>query len=267
MHPAKLNEDGSLQEVYRPAIYLDTNFLRRYYNAEGIELCVDSDGNEVEPSWASDSTEVRMPGDTRRQTMWDIICKKESIKDFAVLRYYAINCLSKASLILTPIAVLEMFKLHAEVIFKQIGGESIGVKRVQRWSDRDVGEYLTKIFRRSLADEQQEEVKSIKQDCTFNLSFAESHGLQGTFYVNDLRLRITERDVAQVLWVPSFLQLGTTDILHIHAAHILGCDYLASLDTGFSRNKEIIESFAGFKVLCSVKDVMDVMKRNKKHDT
>lgn len=262
MHPAKLNEDGALQEVYRPAIYLDTNFLRHYYNAEGAEFCVDDEGNEVEPPWASDFHKK----DARKQMLWDMICKRDTYKDFALLRHYAINCLTKASLIITPIAVLELFKLHAEVLFKEICADAVGVKRVQRWGDREVGKYLTELFKRFLADGEQESVRSVKQDCTFNLSFAQAHGLQGTFYVNDLRFRITDGDIANFLWVPSFLQLDTTDILHIHAAQLLGCDYLASLDRGFSHNRKIIESFANFKMLCSVKEVTDVMKRNRKRE-
>lgn len=262
MHPAKLNADGSLQEIYRPAIYLDTNFLRHYYNAEGAEFCVDDDGNKVESTWTSDFHKK----DAREQMLWDMICKRDTYQDFAILRRYAINCLTEASLIITPIAVLELFKLHAEVLFKEICAGAVGVKRVQRWGDRDVGKYLTEIFQRFLDDDKQEPIRSVKQDCTFNLSFAEAHGLEGTFYVNDLRFHITDGDVARILWVPSFLQLETTDILHIHAAHILGCDYFASFDKGFSRNRKIIESFASFKMLCSVKEVMDVMKRNRKRD-
>jgi hypothetical protein len=263
LHPVNLSEDGSLQEVYRPAIYLDTNFLRHYYNAEGAECCVDDEGNDVEPLWASDFQKKN----AREQMLWDIICKRDTYKYFALLRRYAINDLTKASLIITPIAVLELFKLHAEVLFKEICAGAVGVKRVQKWGDRDVGKYLTDIFQRSLDDKKQESVRSVKEDCTFNLSFAECHGLQGTFYVNDLRFRITEVDVANYLWVPSFLQLDTTDILHIHASQLLGCDYLASLDRGFSRNKKIIESFTKFKILCSVEEVMEVMKRNRKRDT
>jgi len=223
---------------------------------------VDDDGNEVEPPWASDFHKK----DARKQMLWDMIYKKDTYKDIALLRHYAINCLTKASLIITPIAVLELFKLHAEVLFKEICADVVGVKQIQKWGDREVGRYLTELFRRFLADEEQKSVRSVKEDCTFNLSFAEAHGLQGTFYVNDLRFCITEVDVANLLWVPSFLQLDTTDILHIHAAQLLGCDYLASLDGDFSRNREIIESFTKFKMLCSVKEVMDVMKRNSKRD-
>lgn len=263
MHTAKLNEDGTLQEVYKPAIYLDTNFLRQYYNAEGSEFYVDDDGNEVEPQLASDFQKK----DERKQMLWDMISKQDTYKDFALLRHYAINCLTKASLIITPIAVLELFKLHAEVNFKEICVDVVGIKRIQRWGDREVGKHLTQLFKRSLSNEDQESVRSVKQDCTFDLSFAEAHGLQGTFYVKDLRLRITEVDVANFLWVPSFLQFDATDIIHIHAAQLLGCDYLASLDRDFSRNREIIESFTKFKMLCSVKEVMDVMMRNRKQDT
>lgn|GEM_PF-1380914 len=264
MYPARLNADGALQDVYRPAIYLDTNFLRHYYLAEGAEDFVDDEGREIEPPWASDFPRVEPSPDARTQMLWKMIRKRDTATDFALIRHYAINCLTEASLILTPIAVLELFKLHAEVAYKEICAEAVGVKWVQRWGDRAVGEHLTEIFNRSVAEDKDDTAREIKQDCTFNLSFAMAHGLQGTFYVNDLRFRLTDADVARILWVPSFLQLETTDVLHLHAAHLLRCDYFASLDSGFSRNRQLIESFAGFKLLCSVKEVMDVMKKHRK---
>ena len=264
MYPARLKKDGSIQNVYRPAIYLDTNFLRHYYLAEGAEDLVDDNGREIEPPWASDGPSVEQPPDARTRMLWKMIRKRDTAPDFALMRRYAIYCLTKASLILTPIAVLELFKLHAEVAFKEICAEAVGVKWVQRWGDRAVGEHLAEIFNRSVGKDKDDTAREIQQDCTFNLSFAMAHGLQGTFYINDLRFRLTNADVARILWVPSFLQLETTDVLHLHAAHLLRCDYFASLDTGFSRNRQLIESFAGFKLLCSVKEIMDVMKKHRK---
>lgn len=278
MHPAKLNENGSLHDVYKPAIYVDTNFLRLYYNAEGAEFCFDEDGNPLEPPWESELREFRESNgvtipdlppsheELRRQMIWDLVGTKDNVRDFGRIRHFAINCLSKASLILTPIAVLELFKIHAEVTFKDICADSVGVKRIQRWGDRTVGEHLSDLFSRFLAEESNETLRELKQDCTFNLSFAQAHGLQGTFYVNDLRFRITDGDVGRFLWVLSFLQLEAADILHIHAAKLLGCDYLASLDAAFSKNKDIIEDRAGIKILSNAKQVIDVMKRNRKDD-
>jgi hypothetical protein len=51
LNTAKLKDDGTLEEIYSPSIYLDTNFLRHYYLAEGMEDFVDDDGNDVEPPW------------------------------------------------------------------------------------------------------------------------------------------------------------------------------------------------------------------------
>ncbi len=264
MYPAKLKDDGTLEEVYSPSIYLDTNFLRHYYLAEGMEDFVDDDGDDVEPPWATDFHEMPPPDLDRRQLLWNLIRKKDSGRDFALIRRYAIHCLTEASLILTPIAVIELFKVHAEVAFKEICADVVGVKQVQRWGDRAIGDYLTEIFNRAVADDEEKVAKEIKQDCTFNLSFAQAHGLCGTFYVNDLRVRITDSDVARILWVPSFLQLDAADVLHMHAAHCLKCDYFASLDKGFSRNRNLIEGFAHFKLLCSVQEVMDVVMKHKK---
>ena len=130
MHPAKLKEDGTLDEVYRPAIYLDTNFLRYYFLAEGAEDFVDDEGRDVEPPWVTDFPTTAAPEDLRRQMLWNMIRRGNYVKDFALLRRYAIYCLTEASLILTPMAVLELFKLHAEVAFKEICADAVGVKWV-----------------------------------------------------------------------------------------------------------------------------------------
>lgn len=180
MYPAKLKDNGTLEKIYSPSIYLDTNFLRHYYLAEGMEDFVDNNGNDVEPPWVTDFPETPSPDLDRRQFLWSMIRKKISGRDFALIRRYAIHSLTEASLILSPIAVIELFKLHAEVAFKEICADALGVKQIQRWGDRTIGEYLTEVFNRAVADDEDKVAKEIKQDCTFNLSFAQAHGLQGT---------------------------------------------------------------------------------------
>jgi hypothetical protein len=73
LYPVKLKNDGTLEDVYRPSIYLDTNFLRYYYLAEGTEDYVDDEGNEVEPPWASDLPEDPSSDSARREMLWRLI--------------------------------------------------------------------------------------------------------------------------------------------------------------------------------------------------
>jgi hypothetical protein len=121
MYPVKLRKDGSLPNVFKPAIYVDTNFLRKYENAEGAEFFVDENGKDIEPPFAEDMLGERAQEDPRRKVMLDIIHKPaHDARDYAVLRHIVINGLSEASLVMTPLAVLELYKLEAEVSFKDL---------------------------------------------------------------------------------------------------------------------------------------------------
>jgi hypothetical protein len=239
MHPARLNKDGSLRKEFKPAIYVDTNFLRYYYNAEGAEFSFDENGNTIDPPWKDDLPKIPSFNDSRHKLMVDLINPKNYFKDFGCIRHLTTNYLSEASLILTPLSLLELFKLHAEVTFKDIFAESLGAKQIQRMGEKEVGKHLSTLYSRWLANKKNEVLNGLIQDCYFNMSFARAHGLQGTFYISDHNIRITEGDVGRFLWILSFLQLETTDILHLHSAKKLGCEYFATFDKGFASNKDM----------------------------
>jgi len=162
--------------------------------------------------------------------------------------------------------LLELFKLHAEVAFKDICADSLGAKQIQRMGEKEVGKHLSALYSRWLTDNQNEVLKGLIQDCCFNMSFARAHGLQGTFYISDLSIRITEGDVGNFLWILSFLQLETTDVLHLHSAKKLECEYFATFDKGFASNKQIINEAAGIQILCNAKEVLTILKQYRKKE-
>ena len=202
----------------------------------------------------------------RRAVIADLVRPKNLLKDFGIIRHIATSCLSTASLILTPISLLELFKIHAEVTFKNICAEAVGAKQIQRMGDKEVGRHLSQLLERWREDKSNEIVKEIVQDCYFNLSFARSHGLDGTFYVENLRMNLTDGDVGRFLWTLSFSQLEATDILHVHCAKTLGCDFFATLDAGIVANRGNIEEAGKLKVLGSPQALIDVLRENRKTD-
>jgi hypothetical protein len=167
-------------------------------------------------------------------------------------------------LILTPINLLELYKIHAEIVFKEICTESVGVKKIQRMGDKPVGKILSKIYEMASMDGADKAYKDIIQACAFNTSFAASHGLQGVFYVENHSVNLSVADIEQFLWLLSFSQLEATDILHIHSAKKLGCAYFATLDKGIIDNKEVIKKSANIKILCNPKELIDVLMKYKK---
>jgi hypothetical protein len=267
MYSASLKENGELHDKYKPAVYLDTNFLRYYFNTEGAEFCFDEQGNPTEPPWQDGIPDPPpQEDDLRKKVIADLVRPKDLVKDFGIIRNIATNCLSNVSLILTPIGLLELFKVHAEVTFKDICAEAVGAKQIQKMGDKEVGKHLTHLLEQSRKDKTNEVLKGIVQDCYFNLSFARAHGLQGIFYVDDLKLRLTDADVGRFLWILSFSQLEATDILHIHCAKMLSCDYFASFDGGITSNRNMIEEAAGIKILGNTQELIDVLRRNKKKE-
>jgi len=266
MFPVALKENGQLEDKYKPAIYLDTNFLRHYFNNEGTEFCFDEKGEPTKPLCEDDDTPIMWSEqeEQRRKVIADLVRPKDLTKDFGIIRHIATNCTSTASLILTPIALLELFKVHAEVSFKNICAGAVGAKQIQRMGDRQVGRHLSYLLEELRKDKTNEVVKDIVQDCYFNMSFARSHGLQGIFYVEKLNLTLSDADVGRFLWMLSFSQLETTDILHVHCAKMLGCDFFATLDGGIASIRSNIEETGKIKVLVNTQELIDVLRRNKK---
>ncbi|NVN90989.1 MAG: hypothetical protein HXX11_10340 [Desulfuromonadales bacterium] len=267
MFPVDLDENGQLGDKYKPAIYLDTNFLRHYFKNEGAELSFDALGLPTSPPWEDDDPQLPPTQEDMSSTIIaDLVRPKEFVKDFGIIRNIAINCLSTASLIVTPIALLELFKLHAEVTFKDICADVVGVKQIQRMGDKQVGNHLSHLLRLWHKDRTNEVIKSIIQDCNFDFSFAREHGLDGIFYVENFKMTISDANLGQFLWTLSFLQLEATDILHIHSAKSLGCEFFATLDQGIASNKDSIEEACGLKVLGKTQELIDVLRQNIKTD-
>jgi len=266
MFPVELKENGQIEDKYKPAIYLDTNFLRHYFNSEGEEFYFDDQWQPTKPPWEEDDVPETGPEreELRRSVIINLLGLKNRDMDFGIIRHIATNALSTASLILTPIALLELFKVHAEVTFKNICAEAVGAKQIQRMGDKEVGRLLSRLLEQWRKDKSNEIVKDILQDCFFNLSFARSHGLNGIFYVENLRMTLTDGDIGRFLWTLSFSQLEATDILHIHCAKMLGCDFFATLDAGIASNKDSIEEAGKLKVLGTTHALIDVLRNYRK---
>jgi hypothetical protein len=261
MYPAKLNEDGALEEIYKPAIYIDTNFLRYYFIYEGTEELVDDRGNPV--NYNNSKNYISFEAKTN-DIIRNVVGYKDYLEDFAYIRRIAIYHLSNASLIISPISFLELYKIHAEISFKEFCAEALGAKHIQRMGVKEVGNCLSKIYKKYLENKENDVLSNIVQSTVFNMSFARAHGLEGIFYVSDLNLILYEGDIGNFLWILAYLQLDTTDILHLHAAKLLNCDYFATFDSGFTKNSQIIEKFTGIKIISTSKDVIQVLEENRK---
>jgi hypothetical protein len=246
----------SSADPYRPAIYLNTGFVREYYLAEGGEECVDEEGRERKPPWDEGGEE---PRDPRTDMLADIIPSKTGVDDFSLIRRLVGSRLTSVSLVFTPITLLELYKWRADEAMADICSEMVGAACARGFDERMRGTYLAKIFALSDSDDKNKTAKQIRQDCTFA---ANSPGLDGTVCA-DVQLSLNAGAVHRVLWPLSFVQLQTVDILHLHAAHALGCEYFASLDPAVSDNRDLIERL-GIRLLCGPKEVIAVLKAHQR---
>ncbi|MFC1578413.1 hypothetical protein ACFL36_05315 [Thermodesulfobacteriota bacterium] len=186
---------------------------------------------------------------------------KDHFYDFAYIRRLAGYDLTKASLIISPISIIELFKINAEINFKQLCSEAIGAKYIQKMGVKQVGDLLSKLYSKAINDPDNDDLRQLIGKLWLNMSFAQAHGLHGIGTVRDMIFRLTEADVGRFLCELAFLQLDTTDILHLHTAFSLKCEYFATLDSGFSKNREIIEEETKIKLITSTKDLIKTLEK------
>lgn len=265
MHLAKLQKNGTLPIRYKPAIYVDTNFVRHYELAEGLEMCIDEEGNDIDPPWKDDITDAPLRTENERE---QILLKllgggNNHAREFAQIRHFTCYCLTKACLIMTPISVLELSKLYSEVTHKNRCAETAGAKAIQRMGDKEVGRQLAKLFEKSLTENKDGAHREMVRDCEYVAPYIGGPELDGIVLVPDLHLRLSLEDVRRFLRLLSLLQLEATDVLHVHAAHLLQCEYIASMDQGLHIARDHIRETSGIQILRSPEEVLNVLQANK----
>lgn len=172
--------------------------------------------------------------------------------------------------VFSPLALNELTKWDAEIIFKQLSSEAIGTKMIQRKSEKELGEHLKKIWEiwKDLSqterhnqsnDWKKEGVRRIMFELGRNPSFTFSNGLHGLIPVDIINFNYTIGRAWQDPYIYSYLQLGATDIMHILYAQHLGCKYIASFDNDFKRAKEEIKRTTGIEVLYGHQEILEAL--------
>lgn len=257
MYPIKLEKEGKLGEALKPAILLDAGFTRYYKDVEGMgsfdDITINAD------------TETMQPAEIEQLKYFcDLASPENQNGDFIAIRNIAINCLSTASLVVTPLTVLGLIRTHSKKMYEQLCSDSIGVAEVKRIGDRGTAESLSKLLNKYREDANDKAAKELLENCSLNMSFVKAHGLQGTFYASDLPIKITDSDIGCFLWELALVQFSTSEIINIHTAKLIGCEYIATMSTNIISNKNLIEEVAGITVLGSPKELLDVLHKHHK---
>jgi hypothetical protein len=250
---------GRLRAKYLPAIYFDSSVLIDYWMTEGLET-----------NWTEDPIEKTISENYPKSLMVvrELLKADKKLQKVVEIRKKLIFGLSKLSAVISPLALLELMEWKAEASFREYASDAAGVHIIKRRSKKEIGDYLKKLLelRRDEIEKQKKKqngystgLEIIMSDTWLNRSFAECHGLIGLLQADIVNFKLTLDRAWQEPFAYAYLQLGTSDILHILLAQHLGCIYIASFDDDFRRAREIIEEETKMKVLTTPEDILGVL--------
>lgn len=252
-----LTKTGKLQKKFLPAIYFDTSVLIDYWMTEGMEI----------PKTETEKL-MKKNGLLHSQVMRDILRSEKRINKIGEIRKKLIFEKVKVTPVVSPLSLLELIEWQAEAAFKQIASEAIGTVFIQKKSKKQIGDYLKKALELRKVEIKEQKGKRrgvstgleiLMSNTWLNRSFVEAHGLQGLLQVDIVNLHLP---VSKIWNEPSgcaYLQLGVADIMHILLAQHLGCQYIASFDSDFTRVKDIISEETGLSVLTTADEVLAIL--------
>lgn len=282
-----LTKEGRLRKKFQPAMYLDSTVVIDYWRVESLKIPEKDYSEEIIGldrvelnKWFNDQLKVGNHEKVDRvlekynnpETFFlrELFTADKRLKKVIDIRdkihHEEINVLP----IVSPLALNELMKWNSEVIFKQVASEAVGTKIIQQIRQKDVGLKLKKMMEiwKSLSPKEREEssnnwriegLKRIYYDLWLNPSFLYAHGLKGLLNVDIKNFNLPMEDIWTKTSTYSFLQLGATDIMHILFAKHLGCDYIASFDSDFTRARDVIKEETGIEVLYGPDEILKVL--------
>lgn len=231
-----VNQNGKLQDKLLPAMYFDSSVVIDYWMTEGLG---ESSARELD------------------------LLEGNSLEKY----YKFVKELLGADTRLNKVLKIRKRLEYGE---NKITAEASNVLFIQRKSKKEIGQYLGRLFSilikkepettREAADELKDEAM-LFVDTFLSPSFAESHGLRGLVQADIVNFALPAN--AALYQTPvsayAYVQIGTTDIMHILLAQHLGCNYFASFDDDFRRVKQIIKTTTGIDVLTTPEEILKVL--------
>ena len=246
-----LTKQGRIKKRFQPSIYFDSSVLIEYWLTEGAEIDI--------------ADELRIPESATLSAARDILRSDVRFSRVVEIRKKLVSEDVRASCIISPLAIVELTEWHAEAAFKNIAAEASGVLSIQRKSKKEIGNLLSKVLEKR-KEEVENNIKgphgastgleTLHVETWLNPSFAKAHGFRGLFEVDLINFRLDIPETFDLPFLFGYLQMGLADILHIMAARHLGCTYIASFDSDYSRNKKHIEEEANLQLLSSPDDIL-----------
>lgn len=243
-----VRNNGSLLKKYRPAIYLDANFLIDYWISEGYQGPTDPHEILVQQSTSNKISELLRNFLNSEKDILGALKIRERTYDIVFG-----GARANAHLVVSPLAIHELMAWNARHTFKYLAVESSGTPIMERKSTKDIGSLLGRLLelRRSEMKETGEDflvapfsktpLQILMSDLFLNPRYAQAHGFQGLLLAPLKSFQLNVGDAWNIGMLMSYLQVQLGDALHILAAKHLGCDFIASRDEDFKRAKPAIE--------------------------
>ena len=249
-----LTKEGRIKQRFQPSIYFDSSVLIDYWITEGADVDIPDELRNRERPWLSAARDI-LRSDVRFSKVLEI--RKKLVSEDV-----------KVVCVISPLAIIELTEWHAEAAFKNIAAEASGVLSIQRKSKKEIGSLLSEVLEKR-KEEVENNIKGphggstgleiLHVETWLNPGFAKAHGFRGLYEVDLINFKL---DIPQTFDLPflfAYLQMGLADILHLMAARHLGCTYIASFDSDYSRNKKHIEEGAKLKFLSSPEEILKVI--------
>ena len=257
-----LTKTGRLPKKLLPAVYFDSSVVIDYWMTEGLG----------EPP----SEELALSGrdslDECYKFVRELLKTDVHLGKVLEIRQRLVYGEAKVTAVISPLCFLELVEWHAESGFKQAVAEASNVLFIQKKSKKEIGDYLNKVIAMRQAEikaQPEEEIlpgvivgrestplEMLLSQTALNTSFAVCHGLQGLLEVEISNFKMSRY---REPFIYAYLQIGTTDIIHILLAQHLGCAYFASFDSDFKRVKDMIKEENGITLLSSPEEILEIL--------
>lgn len=261
---AELTKTGKLKRKYLPAIYFDTSIAIDY------SLVADDD-DFIWSSEMKESPERKVYDAIRIVTGFDKKIQKMTVLRTSLIDKFYDGTL-RATPIVSPLVLLEYMKWYAETGFISFAQMAAGSTSFKRMGDKQRGEALKRLMQMRTEEVEKQKAKhtnrivsdqeplgTVMSGIWPKESYIKSHSFEGLYYVDMSNFTFSVADAWQEPSAFAVLQIGASDILHIMLAKHLGCKYIASSDSDFSRASEIIKDATGLVVLRSVEEILSLI--------
>jgi hypothetical protein len=262
MNGEVLTKTGRLKRKFLPAIYFDSSVVIDYWMTEGL--------GEPPPEELTFLKEDSL--EKYHKFVRDLLKTDVHLNKILEIRQRLVYGKAKVIAVISPLCFLELVEWHAESGFKQVVAEASNVIFIQKKSKKEIGDYLNKVIAMRQAEikaQPEEEIlpgvivgrestplEMLMSQTVLNTSFAVCHGLQGLLEVEIANFKMSRY---REPFIYAYLQVGTTDIIHILLAQHLGCKYFASFDSDFKRVKDFIKEENGMTLLSSPEEILEIL--------